>query len=63
MFFATLESYSGNMIISDAVQVWSALLSSGKVIVRLMSLFIQQKLTSIETSGSINLNLDDKNMW
>lgn len=50
------------MIISDAVQVRSALLSSGKVIVRLMSLFILQNITSIETAGSINLNLDDKDM-
>lgn len=63
-----MRSLSLNIIISDAVQVWSALLSLDKVTVRLMHLiFITHRQTGIVTSHTINLNLDtqdsDEVIW
>lgn len=59
-----LQSLSRNIITSDAVQVWSALLPLDKVTVRLIHLiFITQRPTSIVTSHAINLNLDTQGWW
>lgn len=59
-----LQSSSLNIIISDAVQVWCALLSLDKVTVRLMQLiFITQRQTGSVISHTINLNLDIQDFW